>query len=49
MKAFETQGQNSYRQHVLACKHIKTYKSIMITFAERLSMSVSICVTEKHM
>ena len=38
----------SYKQHVLVCKHNYTKKSIMITFAERLSMSVPICVVEKE-
>ena len=49
MKACEMQVPNSYRQHVSACKHIYINKSFRITFAERLSMSVSICVVKKHM
>ena len=40
---------NSYEQHVSACKHIYTNKFIMITFPEKLSMGVSICVAKKHM
>ena len=40
---------NSYKQHVSACKHIYTNKFIMITFTEKLSIDVSICVAEEHM
>ena len=46
MKACETQGQSSYRQYVLACKHVYTNKSIMIAFAERLPTSVPIWVAK---
>ena len=38
----------SYKQHILVCKHDWTNKSIMITFAERLSTSVPICVLERE-
>ena len=34
----------SYEQHVLVHKHIYTYKFIMITFPEKLFMSIPICV-----
>ena len=40
---------NSYKQHVLACKHIYANKFIMITFPEKLPMGVSFCVADKHM
>ena len=36
----------SYEQHVLVHKHVYTYKFIMITFPEKLFMSVCICVTK---
>ena len=42
-------GLNSYEQHVLVCKHVYTNIFIMITFPEKLSIDVSICVAEEHM
>ena len=40
---------NSYEQHVSVCKHVYTNKFIMITFPEKLSIGIPICVTKKCM
>ena len=36
----------SYEQHILLCKHVYTYKLIMITFPEKIFMSIPICITK---
>ena len=36
----------SYEQHVVVCKHVYTYKFIMITFPEKLCISIPICITK---
>ena len=47
--ACQIQRSNSYEQHVSVCKLVYANKFIMITFPEKLSVGILICVADKCM